>query len=312
MSLIHVVAGAIQDGQGRVLVARRPLGVHQGGLWEFPGGKLEPGELPLQGLARELEEEVGIRVQATRPLIRLPHDYGDRRLVLEVHRVTAYAGEPIGREGQPLSWRHPDDLDPKAFPAADRPIITALRLPSRYLISGDDPAEPALFLARLARALAEGIELVQLRAHDLPDADYAALASAARDLCRRQGARLLLNRDPARAWGLSGDGLHLTSQLLAGLRERPLGWRLVGASCHGAEELARAADLGLDYALLSPIRPKFPHPEAPHLGWEAFAALVTDARLPVYALGGLGPEDLDQAIDRGGQGIAAIRGFWSV
>ncbi|HSO78893.1 MAG TPA: NUDIX domain-containing protein, partial [Chromatiaceae bacterium] len=106
MNLIHVVAGAIQDCQGRVLVARRPLGAHQGGLWEFPGGKLEPGELPLQGLARELEEEVGIRVQATRPLIRLPHDYGDRRLVLEVHRVTAYAGEPIGREGQPLSWRH--------------------------------------------------------------------------------------------------------------------------------------------------------------------------------------------------------------
>ena len=115
--------------------------------------------------------------------------------------MTAYAGEPIGREGQPLSWRHPDDLDPKAFPAADRPIITALRLPSRYLISGDDPAEPAVFLARLARSLAEGIELVQLRAHDLPDADYAALAFAARDLCRRQGARLLLNRDPARALG---------------------------------------------------------------------------------------------------------------
>jgi 8-oxo-dGTP diphosphatase len=86
----------------------------------------------------------------------------------------------------------------------------------------------------------------------------------------------------------------------------------VGASCHDAEELARAADLGLDYALLSPIRPKSPHPGAPHLGWEEFAVLVADARLPVYALGGLGPEDLDQAIDRGGQGIAAIRGFWSV
>ena len=312
MSLIHVVAGAIQDGQGRVLIARRPLGVHQGGLWEFPGGKLEPGETPHRGLARELEEELGIRVLATRPLIRVPHDYGDRRLVLEVHRVTAYAGEPIGREGQPLAWRHPEDLDPKTFPAADRPIITALRLPSRYLISGDDPAEPAMFLARLARSLAEGIDLVQLRAHDLPDADYAALAFAARDLCRRQGVRLLLNRDPARARGLAGDGLHLTGRHLAGLRERPPAWPLVGASCHGAADLARAADLGLDYALLSPLMPKSWRPGAPHLGWERFAVLVADARLPVYALGGLGTGDLDQAIERGAQGIAAIRGLWSV
>ncbi len=312
MSLIHVVAGAIQDAQGRVLIARRPLEVHQGGLWEFPGGKLEPGETPLQGLVRELEEELGIRVLATRPLIRVPHDYGDRRLVLEVHRVTAYSGEPIGREGQPLSWRHPDDLDPKAFPAADRPIITALRLPSRYLISGDDPAESAVFLARLARSLAGGIRLVQLRAHDLPDADYASLAFAARDLCRREGARLLLNRDPARARGLAGDGLHLTGQHLAGLKERPPAWPLVGASCHGAADLARAADLGLDYALLSPLRPKSPNPGAPHLGWERFAVLVADARLPVYALGGLGIGDLDQAIERGAQGIAAIRGLWSV
>lgn len=312
MSLIHVVAGALQDAQGRVLIARRPLGVHQGGLWEFPGGKLEPGEMPLRGLARELEEELGIRVLATRPLIRIPHDYGDRRVVLEVRRVTAFAGEPVGREGQPLAWRHPEDLDPGVFPAADRPIITALRLPSCYLVTGDDPAEPAVFLARLARSLAGGVRLVQLRAHGLADADYAGLAIAAGVLCQRQGARLLLNRDPARARGLAGDGLHLTGQHLAGLSERPRDWGLVGASCHGAADLARAADLGLDYALLSPIMPKSPHPGAPHLGWEAFAVLVEAARLPVYALGGLGPGDLDRAIDRGAQGIAAIRGLWSV
>lgn len=143
MTPIHVVAAALQDAQGRVLIARRPLGVHQGGLWEFPGGKLEPGEMPLRGLARELEEELGIRVLASRPLIRVHHDYGDRRVLLDVHRVTGFAGEPVGREGQPLAWRHPEDLDPGCFPAADGPIISALRLPPLYFITSDDPVEPS-------------------------------------------------------------------------------------------------------------------------------------------------------------------------
>lgn len=130
MKIIHVVAGALADGRGRVLVTRRPEGAHQGGLWEFPGGKLEPGETPLAGLERELAEELGIRVLASRPLIQVHHDYGDRRVLLDVHRVTAFAGTPVGREGQPLDWRHPEDMDPADFPAADRPIITALRWPS--------------------------------------------------------------------------------------------------------------------------------------------------------------------------------------
>lgn len=312
MTQIHVVAGAIQDAQGRVLVAQRPEGVHQGGLWEFPGGKLETGEMPPRGLARELEEELGIRVLAARPLIRVHHDYGDRRVLLDVHRVTVFAGEPVGREGQPLAWLHPEEMDASVFPAADRPIISALRLPSLYLITGDDPAEPDVFLERLARALVGGVRLVQLRAPGLADAAYNRLAAAVFDLCQRQGARLLLNRDPELARGLAGNGLHLSGHQLAGLRERPRDWSLVGASCHGATDLARAADLGLDYALLSPVMPTACHPGAPYLGWKRFSALAEAARLPVYALGGLSLGDLELAIDRGAQGVAAIRGLWSV
>jgi len=129
MHLIHVMAGALEDRHGRILIARRPEGAHQGGLWEFPGGKLEPGETPQRGLERELAEELGIRVLASQPLIRVLHDYGDRRVLLDVRRVTSFAGVPVGREGQPLAWRHPEDMDPGDFPAADRPIITALRSP---------------------------------------------------------------------------------------------------------------------------------------------------------------------------------------
>ena len=310
--LIHVAAGAIEDGRGRVLITRRPDHVHQGGLWEFPGGKLEPGETPEQGLGRELAEELGIRVVGSRPLIRVHHDYGDRRVLLDVRRVTSFQGVPHGREGQPLAWCLPEEMRLERFPAADRPIISALRLPPLYLITGEDPHDPERFLMRLAKAIERGVRLVQLRAHRLSDIDYGHLARQAFELCDRQAVRLVLNRNPERLGRVPRHGLHLTGAGLSGLSDRKhLGDGLIGASCHGFEDLQRAARLGLDYALLSPVLPTASHPGRAPLGWEGFARLADEAALPVYALGGLGPGDLDEAVARGAQGIAAIRGLWS-
>lgn len=308
---IHVVAGAIGDAGGRVLTTRRADGAHQGGLWEFPGGKLEPGEHPLDGLERELAEELDIRVEAARPLIRVRHAYTDRAVLLDVYRVERYAGTPLGREGQPLAWRVPAEMDPGLFPAADRPVIRALQLPDRLLITGLDPARPIAFLHRLEQALAGGVRLVQLRAPALGATAYAELARATFERCIRYGARLLLNADPALAAGLPCHGLHLTSGRLRSLAGRPVDDRfLVGASCHDADELALAAGWGLDFALLAPVKPTASHPSAPVLGWPRFAALVEQVNLPVYALGGLTGADLPAAWQAGAQGIAAIRGLW--
>lgn len=305
------MAGAIADDAGRILVTRRPDHVHQGGLWEFPGGKLEPGEDPQQGLARELTEELGITVFASRPLIRVHHDYGDCHILLDVRRVEAFAGTPSGLEGQPLDWLRPEAMDPARFPAADRPIITALRLPQLVLITGPDPADTPVFLARLERALESGIRLVQLRAHELDRDAYARLAERAFDLCERRGARLILNRAPEEAERLPRQGLHLSARVLGSLDARPgRPDELVGASCHDRAELAAAVRLGLDYALLSPIRRTRSHPDSIPLGWDAFAELADPQPLPIYALGGLDPTDLGDAIHHGAQGIAAIGGLW--
>ena len=124
---IHVVAGVLFDPSGRVLVARRPSGSHLGGLWEFPGGKLEPGESREAGLARELAEELGVRVLAASPLVCVEHPYPDRDVVLDVWRVESYAGEPHGREGQSIEWRDLRSLDAADFPPADAPVLSALR-----------------------------------------------------------------------------------------------------------------------------------------------------------------------------------------
>ena len=126
MAAVTVAVGILTDDAGRVLVTRRAPDVHQGGLWEFPGGKVEAGETLQKALARELREELGVLVEATEALMVLKHDYGDKQVRLDVHRVTHWSGQPRGLEGQPLAWRQPEQLRDWAFPAANRPILERL------------------------------------------------------------------------------------------------------------------------------------------------------------------------------------------
>ena len=126
MALVTVAVGILIDDAGRVLVTRRAPHAHQGGLWEFPGGKVETHESIFKALARELREELGVLVEASEPLMVLEHDYGDKQVRLDVHRVTRWLGEPRGLEGQPLAWQRPEQLQDWAFPAANRPILERL------------------------------------------------------------------------------------------------------------------------------------------------------------------------------------------
>jgi 8-oxo-dGTP diphosphatase len=125
--VIHVVAAAVIDAAGRVLIAQRPPGKHLAGGWEFPGGKLEAGEEREAGLARELEEELGITIEAPRPLIQVNHAYPSRDVLLDVWVVKSYRGEPRGLDGQALRWCTLEELDQADLLPADGPIVQALR-----------------------------------------------------------------------------------------------------------------------------------------------------------------------------------------
>jgi 8-oxo-dGTP diphosphatase len=132
--VIHVVAAAVIDAAGRALIAQRPSGKHLAGGWEFPGGKLEPGEDRLKGLARELREELGISIIGTpRPLIRVHHAYPSREVLLDIWIVKRYSGEPRGLDGQALRWCTQDGLATAELLPADKPIVAALRLPERLI-----------------------------------------------------------------------------------------------------------------------------------------------------------------------------------
>jgi 8-oxo-dGTP diphosphatase len=126
---IHVVVGVIRNTNGAILIALRHPDAHQGGLWEFPGGKVEPNETVPVALARELEEELGIAVLQSdcQPLIKIHHDYGDKQVLLDVWWVTDFDSEPSGREGQPLRWVAVSELVDYAFPAANAPIVKAIQ-----------------------------------------------------------------------------------------------------------------------------------------------------------------------------------------
>ncbi len=307
---MHVVAAVLRDVAGRVLLAQRGQGRDLAGLWEFPGGKVEPGETALAALARELHEELGIVVRSATPLMRVPQAYPGKRIVLDVYDVDRYDGQPQGREGQALAWVAVDALGGYAMPPADLPVVGVLMAPDCYAIS-PEPVGASAFLSQLENVLAAGVRRVQLRSYALPAADLAALAGEAAARCRVFGAQLLLNGQADMAVEL-GVGLHLRSHQLMALRLRPnlATGQALAASCHNAEELLQAQHLGLDFAVLGPVRPTHSHPGALPLGWDGFAALREQVSLPIYALGGLGLGDIATARSHGAQGIAAIRALW--
>jgi 8-oxo-dGTP diphosphatase len=308
-SVIEVAAAALVDAGGRVLLAQRPPGKHLAGMWEFPGGKCEQGESVEDALRRELDEELGVRAQAFSPLIAFPWRYADKTIHLHAMRVETWRGEPVPREGQGLRWQRPRDIDPGELAPADRPVLTALRLPTHYAITPPD-ADPRRLPAMVEAALARGLRLLQLR---LPSCDAETLHGLAADLatrCRAAEAALLVNGHAGIAREL-GIGLHLPAAQLMRLAQRPLPpTQWLSASCHDGSELEHAARIGVDFVTLSPVAHTGSHPQAAPLDWPRFAALVAPVPLPVYALGGLAPDDLAAARLAGAQGIAAIRAFW--
>ena len=307
---IHVVAGVLRDAQGRVLLAQRPPGKHLAGLWEFPGGKCEPGETPEHALRRELVEEIGIDASVIEPLIAVPWHYPEKSVLLDVCAVRDWRGEPHGREGQALRWCGVEDMRALPMPPADKPVVAALRLPPHYPITPEPGSDDDGFMRRVGSLLDTGETCIHLRCKTIVPARLHVLAKSVRDHATRTGAQILINGDVGLALEL-GCGVHLPASALMRLSARPLSaQRWVAASCHDARELAHAAAIGVDFAVLGPVLPTPSHPQAAPLGWKRFADLVRAAALPVYALGGVGPGDLAHAKRAGAQGVAGISAFW--
>jgi 8-oxo-dGTP diphosphatase len=306
---MQVAVGVIHDRQGRVLIGQRTARDRYQGQWEFPGGKLAQGESIEHALQRELQEELGIRVTASEPLISIAHDYPDRRVRLHVRRVTGFRGEPAGREGQDIRWMEVRDLHATDMLSGNRPIINAAWLPDRYLVSAIRHYGLGRTIATVRRQLATGQSfMLQLREKSTAKGELRQWLRQLGPVCRSAAVPLLLNGDPQLALELGADGVHLDAAALRRGPPIPRGL-LLATSCHDLSELELAAAMEVDFAVLSPVASTRSHPGAP-LGWRAFADLCREARVPVYALGGMKPCDLSRARDAGAQGIAMLSAAW--
>lgn len=307
--ITHVAAAVLQHPDGRFLLAQRPVGKVYAGYWEFPGGKVEAGETPHQALCRELHEELGITVTTAYPWLMRTFDYPHALVKLHFFRVVAWEGELHGRENQQFGWQVPNKLTVDPILPANTPILRALALPTRYAISHAAELGEAEFLRRLPLALAKGLRLLQVREKQLPPDQLAPFARQVVEIAHRYDAKVLINGDAELAHTVGADGVHLTEIQLQTCTTRP-DFAYCAASCHTAKSLQRAGELGLDFALLSPVLPTQSHPHAPHLGWEEFAQRRAEATLPVFALGGLSCADTVTAWQHGAHGVALLRQAW--
>ena len=290
-------------------MAQRPQGKAYAGYWEFPGGKVEAGETPHHALLRELHEELGIEAETAYPWLTRVFTYPHATVRLHFFRVTDWQGEPHGREGQLLSWQRLPDLSVSPVLPANDPIMRALQLPYLYAISNATELGTEVFLQRLQLALNKGLRLLQIREKSWERPVLRELSLRAVELAHATGARVLINGDVELAREAGADGVQLTAAQLAACTVRP-DVELCAASCHSAAELQHAANLGLDFALLSPVLPTKSHPGAAYLGWDSFAKMAGSSSIPVYALGGLQMQDMEQAWQNGAHGIALLRQAW--
>ena len=307
--VMDVAVGVVTRSDGRVLVAERPAGKPSAGYWEYPGGKFEHDESPRQALARELRKELGVDLDEAYPWITRVFRYPDRTVRLHLYRVLRWHGEPHGREGQQVSWQDPGSISVAPLLPANHDIVEALNLPQVYAITQASRFGNDGFMQRLRTALEKGVRLLQVREHDMTPEQLAQFTRQVVTLARQYNAQVLVNGDEGIACLSGADGVHWQARQLMQYRARPNN-RLVGASCHNREELVHAAELGVDFVVLSPVLPTRSHPGAPTLGWERFAELCLDQPMPVFALGGMRLDMIETAMTHSAHGVALLSGIW--
>lgn len=291
-----------------MLIAKRPSHLDQGGLWEFPGGKREPGESNAQALVRELHEELDVMADLALPMMQITHEYSEKIVTLDFFEIPKWHGDPAGKEGQLISWVAKNQLEEYTFPAANNIVLRALKL-SRIVLVTPIVDDPIKFSDGLEQCLATSKIAVQLTRPDLSIAQYRSLSQSIYELCEKYCARLILDTSPEilpEIWSdLPNAGLHLNNARLIECTERPITkGRTLTAACHNLDELEQAELLDVDAAILTPIKAIKGPRALMALGWREAAEICDRATIPVFAHGGLQANDFPQAVVTGCYGMA--------
>ncbi len=308
---VHVTVGLIKNNDNQYLISKRHAHLHQGGLWEFPGGKVEDNETAYDALCRELYEELHLTVKRARPLLRVSYPYPDKHVCLDVWRVDGFSGALHSPSGQAIQWVSPSELSNYPFPLANKAILNCIILPERYAITGDFENKSD-YIQGLKHCLNKGVKLVQLRTQTLDLDELIALAKVSKSLCGKEGAKLIVNADAGFLAQCDVDGIHLNHHRLFQYTSRPIPTdRILAASVHNINELQQAINIEVDFVVVSPVLKTTSHPDAVPLGWSGLKEIINYSSIPAFALGGMKQEMLPQAKKCGAFGIAAISEFWN-
>lgn len=314
---LDVAVGVMINTEGEVLLAQRPKDKSWSGWWEFPGGKIESGETPKEALIRELKEELGVNITAATSWVRFDYEYPKTKVRLAFFLVTAWDGAPKGLEGQRFAWTKPEqaaDLG-DLLPASLLPI-SWLSLSPFYAITPElnEHCTAEDLSAYLDQAMTKGAHLFQFRQPKWPKGPACKeLKSIFEELlaqCRLRGAKLLINSIHPKAWWQLADGVQLRADDAVQLEERPIPeTKLLGISTHNLADVLYAQMLGADFIVLGHVKNTTSHPGDEPLGWLNFEAMAKEAACPVYAIGGLSPDELSTARKHNAHGIAGISAF---
>lgn len=325
-NIVHVAVGVIMQSD-QVLICWRDAKLHQGNRYEFPGGKVETGETPRQALARELFEELNIEVKTAVRAQQLYFNYPEKTVCLHIFKVIAFSGEPCGQQGQATRWVNKHELGQYQFPDANTPILRMVLLPDQYVITRPQsstqdldtwlnwhidhtPQQAWLYVRHKQLDIRQYQQVITSLARQRPDLQLFGMYAHTQAFksCWPECQTLLA-------------GVHLSQTELMQLSvstkpdemalSLPLTWYRI-AACHDAASITHANALGLDAVLLSPLHPTSTHAGQAGLGWKGWQQLCKTSTLPVYALGGVVPNDLAQVQQADGFGVAGIRAFYSV
>ncbi len=310
---LQVVAGVIGDDRGQVLIAQRPRHKHHGGLWEFPGGKQEPGEPPHEALVRELQEELGVQVLRSVPFCLIREPRPDRSLALATRRVLAYGGVPNALEHEAIAWVLPQKLHEYDLAPADRRIASALAWPTHLAISpGPESFAPGEWPALIDRSIERGAGRIHLRGGEGRWSDHLGLAEMIANQVREARIPLAVHDDLGLAARLSAEVLHLSERaaqsITAELARQAA--PIVGLSVHADTDPDRLRALAPDYLLIGNVKVTQSHPGRAGLGWSGYRAIADHFDAPAYAIGGLGSIDGIDAFEHGALGVASISAFF--
>lgn len=311
-NLVHVAVGVVINAHAEVLVSLRLASSHQGGLWEFPGGKVEQGESVQSALSREFEEELGITVLSAFPFLRIRHHYPDKSVLLDVWTISEYSGIPVGKEGQEVAWKPLNSLQSDDFPEANERIIRSLALPDRIAITPE--ASSFEELRQIIKHLFnQHPGLIYFRQNAQDAKTYLEWFEWAQAECKVKNITLMysgeaknIEEGPLTEVG----AYHVGLEQLLSLKSRPVSkQRLFSASCYDLAQLKHAEAIDVDFAFLSPVCATATHSKKPALGWGKFQDLATQVNIPVYALGGVDLADVDTSRMHKGFGIAGVSTF---